>query len=194
VNLLLPAADTMPELASPGSVALWLLDQVRMKAWERLLFVECGDGWVVEEAWRRMARGSAFGLSTSPHLVASAVQLRGVPGRVEFRVWGGERFPFPDQSFDRVISCVSWGWYRESAAVLHEVTRVLRVGGAAYLLDVDGSRPDSPQVPRTEGLRRLMRETGLVEVQRSCCDAVPGTPTDGSTPVLIHARWSGPAT
>jgi len=44
-------------------------------------FVECGDGWLVEEAWRRLGKGSVWGLSTSRQLVELAVRLRAVPGR-----------------------------------------------------------------------------------------------------------------
>lgn len=180
MTALLPAADPILDCASQHTIALWLLDNMRLKAWERLLFVECGDGWVVEEAWRRMARGSAYGLSSSPSLVDSAVQLRGVPGCVEFSVWGdGDlRFPFPDHSFDRVISCASWDRYTEFAAVLQEMIRVLRVGGDAYVLDNGGSRT-------VESLLPLVRETGLAEVERS-------TPTGETTPLLIHARRPGP--
>jgi len=184
VNVPLLNTDLTLECDSPpGAVGLWLLDQVRMEAWDRLLFVECGDGWLVEEAWRRMRRGRVVGLSMSPRLVAAAAQLRGVPGVVEFRTWGGERFPLPDQSFDRVISCASWGWYREPAAVLHQVTRVLRPGGDAYLLALD-------QPSATADLLRLLADAGLANVQRYRCDAMPGEPRDRPTPVVIHACLS----
>src|SRR5258705_7666086 len=68
---------------------LVLLDQGRIRAWERLLFVECGDGWVVEEAWRRARRGYACGVDRSAKLVARANALRAVPGALEFSTWDG---------------------------------------------------------------------------------------------------------
>jgi len=44
-------------VAAPGEALgrqrafdLRVLEHVRIKAWDRLLFVECGDGWLVEEA------------------------------------------------------------------------------------------------------------------------------------------------
>src|SRR5262245_44233123 len=49
-----------------------LLDRVRLRAWDRLLFIECGDGWLAEEASRRIGRGWVCGLSASNRLVDRA--------------------------------------------------------------------------------------------------------------------------
>jgi len=179
VNVSLLRTDTT--LERELRVGLWLLDQVRMEAWDRLLFVECGDGWLVEEAWRRMRKGRVVGLSTSPRLVEVAVQLRGVPGQVEFSTWGGGRFPIADRSVDRVVSCVSLGSYRDPTALLREVARVLRPGGDAYLFD--GDRTAS----MTADLSRLLAEATLIEVQRHRRDAGRG---DHSMPTIIRARPS----
>jgi len=64
---------------------LLLLDLAPIRAWERLLFVQCGDGWIAEEAWRRVLKGFACGLDTTPGHVARASELRGVPDKLEFR-------------------------------------------------------------------------------------------------------------
>src|SRR3989442_14588105 len=119
---------------SRHTLELLLLDQVRIEGWDRVLFIECGDGWVVEEACRRMGKGYVCGLSLAPQLVAVAVQLRGVPGRIEFDTWSGEQLPLSDGSFDRVIVCAPWDAYKQPPVVLTEVSRVLRLSGAAYLL------------------------------------------------------------
>jgi SAM-dependent methyltransferase len=182
VNVSLLSTGSTLERESPlGTVGLWLLDQVRLEAWDRVLFVECGDGWLVEEAWRRMRRGRVHGLSTSPRLVDLAVQLRGVPGWVEFSTWGGEGFPLPDRSFDRVISCASLGSYREPSALLHEVGRVLRPGGDAYLFDGD---------PTPLTMPKALAAACLVEVQRNRCESVLTGPGAHPMPIVIRARPS----
>src|SRR6266446_2347848 len=67
-----------------------LLDQVRSWGWDDMLFVECGDGWAAEEAWRRRrARGHVVALDMSPGAIERARTLRGVAGRVEFATWDG---------------------------------------------------------------------------------------------------------
>jgi len=135
-----------------------------------------------------MGKGCVYGLSTSPQLVALAVRLRGVPGRVEFKTWGGERFPLPDRSFDGVISCVSWDRYREPVAVLREMARVLRPDGDAYLLEFDERTPKIPQAVQAADLGRLLEDTALTEVRRSCCETRLSRQWDRATPVVVHAR------
>src|SRR2546423_10021458 len=102
---------------------LLLLDVAPVRAWERLLFVECGDGWVVEEAWRRALKGFACGLDTSPARVALATELRGVPGKLEFKTWDGARLPCPSQSFHRVDSTFAWGRCGDRPALLADMHR-----------------------------------------------------------------------
>jgi len=156
---------------------LRVLERVRIKAWDRLLFVECGDGWIVEETARRMMKGYVCGLSTSPQLLELAVQLRGVPGRVEFKPWDGKRFPLTSQSFDRVISCVPCGGYLEPGAVLREMARVLRPDGDLYLLESDSATHEAPQALCTTNVKGLLVQAGLVETQR-----------DRTTLVVVHAH------
>lgn len=184
-----PAVDlTVLTPAGLHGVDRLVLDQVRVTAWDRLLFVECGDGWLVEEAWRRMRRGCVLGLSTSQRSVELAVQLRGAPGRVEFGSWGGARFPLGDLSFDGVVCCVPLICFGEPRAVLQEVARVMRPEGHAYLLESERSILGIPLAVPGADLRGLLAEAGLVEVERCQCDDEAGRAVGGSVPMVIHAR------
>src|SRR5256885_3887969 len=98
------AAAINPDRDLQRGLDLLVLDAMRIQAWERLLFLQCGAGWIVEEAWRRALRVYACGLDTSPALVARATELRGVPGKLEFRTWDGQRLPCPDGSFRSLVS------------------------------------------------------------------------------------------
>ena len=115
---------------------LRLLDAARIRASERLLFVQCGDGWIVEEAWRRLLKGVACGLDTDPAQVARATELRGVPGKLEFKTWDGARLPCSSQSFNRVLSIFTLEECGDPAGLLREMHRVLQPGGEAFLLEL----------------------------------------------------------
>src|SRR2546422_6503336 len=119
------------------AVQLALLDELRIWGWGRLLFLECGDGWVAEEAWRRMAKGYVCGLARSPRLVAVTTRLRGVPGRLDFKTWDGRRVPYPDGFFDSVVSQCDVRRWSEPVRVLRELRRVVRSGGEIYLVAAD---------------------------------------------------------
>jgi trans-aconitate methyltransferase len=83
----LEVRDELP--ADRHALGQQLLDQVRVKAWDRVLFIECGDGWIVEEAWRRAPRAYMCGLDLSPGHTELAKRLREVPGRLEFQSRSG---------------------------------------------------------------------------------------------------------
>jgi ubiquinone/menaquinone biosynthesis C-methylase UbiE len=114
-----------------------LLDYTRIRAWDRVLSVECADGWAAEELWRRLARGYVCGIDISPHMISLASKLRAVPGKLEFRVWDGESFPFAEESFDCVISTFGFHRYVNPEGVMREMARVLRPAGDAYILEPD---------------------------------------------------------
>jgi len=186
---------TLPRLRSDSAAererlqrsrSLLLLDQARIQAWQRLLFVECGDGWIVEEAWRRARRGYACGVDRSAALVARATALRGVPGALEFKTWDGSRLPCPSGFFQGVMSTLALDRCADPAALLEEMHRVLQPGGDVYLLERDQlprSVPDlvAPLVPMLGGAG--FHEAG--ELARCEVDLEGG---DCAAAVIIHAR------
>lgn len=121
------------------SAELALLEELRLWGGERLLFIECGDGWVAEEAWRRIGKGSVCGVDRSPQLVASAARMRGVPGKLEFQTWDGRHLPYPDAYFDSVVSRCNAADWADPLGVLCEMRRVTRSGGELYLIGTGGT-------------------------------------------------------
>jgi len=132
---------------------------MRLQAWDRILFVECGDGWIAEECWRRAARAYVFGVDRSSRQVAAARQLRQVPGKLEFDTWDGSRLPVPDSGFDRVMArCVPVA-PGDAAALMREVQRALTPDGDAYLLHAVSDAADLGRSLARAGLTDL-RELG----------------------------------
>jgi ubiquinone/menaquinone biosynthesis C-methylase UbiE len=164
--------DTVNEVGGRRGLDLLVLDRVRIQAWDRVLFVECGDGWIVEEAWRRVPRAYAYGLDNSPAHVELARQLREVPGKLEFKTWDGRRLPCPERGFDRVVATLVFAGALDLATLLREVRRVLRPDGDAYLLH--GVAPDAA-FPQT------FADAGFAQVQELAR-------ADGQAAVLVHAR------
>lgn len=158
-----------------------LLDNVRPQAWSRVLSVECGNGWVAEEAWRRLGRGYVHGVDISPSMTDLASRLRRVDGQLEFSVWDGRRLPFADAAFDYVLSTFAFHRFSDPLQSLQEMRRVLEPGGAVYLLEPDRksfrglyalwdyySRLTDPGHIRyynAEKLLGLMRQAGFIKVE-----------------------------
>jgi len=156
---------------------LGLLDAVQIHAFERLLFVGCGDGWIAEEAWRRGVRVYVCGLDASPDLIAHATELRGLPGKLEFQTWDERQLPFPNGSFDRVFGIFTLRRALDAATLLDEMRRVLAPGGELCLLEHDGSSPAGGAAAVAAVLRRV----GFGEAQELLLD-------EGTCVVVVRAR------
>jgi len=172
-------------LATPRSPELAIVDELRIWGGERLLFVECGDGLVAEEAWRRIAKGYVCGLDRSARLVALATRLRGVPGKLEFKTWDGRCVPCPDGFFDAVVSWCDVRRWPKPVAVLRELRRVVRSDGQVYLVEANGGVGPAS---RTSAWPQLLEQAGLLVHPRATWPGLGSTPDHGAGLRMLCAR------
>ncbi len=101
--------------------------------------------------------GSVVGIDMTPEMVATARDSAGAIGaeNVEFLGGEAEELPFPDGSFDVVISNGVIDLIPDKEAVFSELYRVLRPGGRLQLADVTIQQPVSE-----EGRRNIDLWTG----------------------------------
>jgi ubiquinone/menaquinone biosynthesis C-methylase UbiE len=117
-----------------------------------LLDVGTGPGQLMVEVGRRRPDVDVVGIDPSADMVGhaehhvSAARLR---GHVEARVGTAEDLPFPDKSFDAVVSTLSSHHWADPSAAVAEQTRVLRPGGQLWIFDLRGVAPAA--VPRALG-------------------------------------------
>jgi SAM-dependent methyltransferase len=93
----------------------------------RVLDVACGTGILARElaAWVG-ASGSVTGLDPMPGMLEVAKQI--APS-IEWKQGTAEDLPFPDQSFDAVVSQFGFVFFTDRAKSLREILRVLTRGG-----------------------------------------------------------------
>jgi len=163
--------DTV-DVGARRALEVLVLDRVTIQAFDRVLFIQCGDGWIVEEAWRRALKTYVCGLDMSVTHVELARQWREVPGKLEFKTWDGLCLPVPDRGFDRVVATFTLVQVQDPASLLRDVRRVLRAEGDVYLLHSVSSDAD---------LRYALAQAGLAEVRELAR-------SDDQTTILVHAR------
>ncbi|MGI9610010.1 MAG: class I SAM-dependent methyltransferase [Acidimicrobiia bacterium] len=141
---------------------LGLLADVSGKA---TLEVGCGTGYV--SAWLARAGASPIGLDNSSRQLATAAELQG-EFDLSFPLIHGaaEHLPFPDESFDLVVSEYGAAIWSDPYEWIPEAVRVLRPGGELIFLgnsvlfmlcapDLDGE-PAEPTMLRPQfGMRRF---------------------------------------
>jgi arsenite methyltransferase len=109
--------------------------------------VGCGRGLLAIAAAHRVPGGSVVGIdvwdhaaltSNRPDSVLQNAQIEGVGNRVEVRQGDARDIPFPDSSFDVVVSNFVVHELRTRAGrerMMREVARVLKPGGRVALVD-----------------------------------------------------------
>ncbi len=115
----------VPALFRPFSGVV--ADAARVGPGQRVLDVACGTGVLACTAAARVgSAGSAVGLDVNPEMLAVA---RGKPVPVEWVEGRAEALPFPDASFDAVVSQFGMMFFEDRAGALRQMYRVLRPGG-----------------------------------------------------------------
>jgi arsenite methyltransferase len=154
-NLLARVPDTSCEsfagVANPFSLG-------ELRAGEDVLDVGCGAGMDTLIAAQMVGPGGTVtGIDMTPAMVVKARRSAAEMGLAAVTIVEGsaEQLPFPDASFDVVISNGVIDLIPDKDAVFSEIARVLRPGGRIQLADVTIQRPVSE-----EGRRNIDLWTG----------------------------------
>lgn len=183
------AAWAYEELHVPALFQQWsahVLDAARIEAGHRVLDIGCGTGVLARTAEVRVGpTGLVAGIDPDRGMLAVAEKLAPM---IEWQQGTAESLPYPDQTFDAVVSQFGLMFFADRRQALREMCRVLIRGGtlavavwdrlensAAYPLEVEllerlaGKRAaDALRAPfvlgDTEELTMLFEDAGITSV------------------------------
>lgn len=134
------------------ALRLFLYRQVHLTRKKSILELGAGSGVILNEISQRTG-AKLCGIDADPQMTAFARSQN--PG-IDFRTARAETLPFPDGSFDLIVTNCFWLWQKDPGKVLAEVKRVLNKGGQLVSLcepDYPGRR-DQPE--ELDGMRDLL--------------------------------------
>lgn len=124
------AANAYEALFVPALFGQWapkVADAAHIQPGQRVLDVACGTGVLAREAASRTgSTGHVVGIDSNPGMVAVA---RWLAPTIEWREGMVESLPFPDRSFDSVVSQFGLMFFSDRRQALREMFRVLATGG-----------------------------------------------------------------
>ncbi|HXZ87815.1 MAG TPA: methyltransferase domain-containing protein [Candidatus Binataceae bacterium] len=122
------------------------IDLAGLKPGDSVLDVGCGTGTLAIAAKRRVgADGSVYGIDASPEMIARAANKARKAGvEVDFKPAAMEALPFPDATFDVVLSSAMFHHLPDQALRdgIREIRRVLKPGGRLLAVDFGGSEDE----------------------------------------------------
>lgn len=119
---------------NPYNLQLWIFDHLKLPERARILELGCGPGTLWRNNLHRIPRGWDITLSDfSPGMLGEAqLNLQGSVHPFAFEQIDAQSIPFPDGSFDAVISNYMLYHVPDRPKALSEMRCVLRPGGRLY--------------------------------------------------------------
>jgi ubiquinone/menaquinone biosynthesis C-methylase UbiE len=149
-------AEVYDEFFVPALFQQWgsvVADAAGIGLGQRVLDVACGTGVLASAAADRVGPGGAVvGLDPNEEMLGVA---RRKSTKIEWRDGRAESLPFPNESFDAVVSQFGFMFFEDRRAALREMMRVLRPGGRLAVAVCDSIDHSPGYAAVAELLQRL---------------------------------------
>ena len=115
-------------------IVLPVLHQMNLARDENVLDVGSGAGWLVRLIAERVPEGRVIGMDISDEMVRRARRKYVAVENAMYVIGSADEIPWDANFFTHAISVESAYYWPDPARGLHEIHRVLREGGTAWIL------------------------------------------------------------
>ena len=163
-----------------SAVTDWALGFLDVKGDSRALDIGCGGGATLAKIASKIVNGHVTGADYSAVSVRMSAETNKTAvssGKMDIIEASVEKLPFPDNSFDRIITVESFYFWPDPQENLKEVFRILDNGGRFLIVaDINGDAEltddDIANIakyelfnPGIEEFRELLKNAGFIDVE-----------------------------
>jgi ubiquinone/menaquinone biosynthesis C-methylase UbiE len=116
------------------AITLPVLGKMRLAAAENVLDVGCGSGWLSRRLAKQVPEGRVVGMDVSDEMIRVARRTSIDFENILYATGEVAEIPWEANFFNHAISVESAYYWPRPAAGIREIFRVLRPGGAAWIL------------------------------------------------------------
>jgi arsenite methyltransferase len=115
-------------------ITLPVLEKMGLAATDNVLDVGCGSGWLARRVAKRVPQGRVVGMDVSDEMIRVARRTSLEFENILYATGEVGEIPWDANFFNHAISVESAYYWPEPGAGVREIFRVLRPGGAAWIL------------------------------------------------------------
>jgi ubiquinone/menaquinone biosynthesis C-methylase UbiE len=115
-------------------ITLPVLEKMRVSATDNLLDVGCGSGWLSRRLAKMAPEGRVVGMDVSDEMIRVARRSSADFDNILYVTGEASQIPWESNFFQHAASVESAYYWPDPAAGVKEMVRVLRPGGAAWIL------------------------------------------------------------
>ena len=141
---------------SNRAIGPWIIDTLRLNGSETVLDVATGTGLLARDLALHVSR--VTGIDVTPEMLDQARQIAAESGLANLTFDEGDAtsLPYPDDSFDLVISRIAIHHFEDPEVELREMRRVCKPDGRVTIVDITAS--DDPAIADTHNRLERMRD------------------------------------
>lgn len=109
------------------------MHRLDLNSYERILDLGCGTGTLIQHLLHLAPEMEIVGLDPSAEMLNIARQK--LSKSVELRIGSADSIPFPNETFDLIISTNAFHYFRNPSQAIQEAKRVLKPNGHLVITD-----------------------------------------------------------